>query len=61
MRKGKTLEELKEHKAKRRARMKVVYIAIALVLLLIGGYFLATRYLVIREITVSDSEYYTIL
>ena len=59
MRKGKTLEELKEHKAKRRARMKVVYIAIALVLLLIGGYFLATRYLVIREITVSDSEYYT--
>lgn len=59
MRKGKTLEELKEHKAKRRARMRAVYIILALVLLLIGGYFLATRYFVIMEITVSDSEYYT--
>lgn len=59
MRKGKTLEELKEHKERHRARMRAVYIILALVLLLIGGYFLATRYLVIKEITVSDSEYYT--
>lgn len=59
MQKGKTLEELKEHKARRRTRMRIIYIIIALVLLLAGGYFLATRYFVIREITVSDSEYYT--
>ncbi|MBQ9920898.1 MAG: FtsQ-type POTRA domain-containing protein [Clostridia bacterium] len=59
MQKGKTLEELKIHKARRRARMRVFYIILALVLVFVGGYFLATRYFVIREITVSDSEYYT--
>lgn len=59
MRKGKTLEELKEHKAKRRARMRIVYIVLVLILLIVGGYFAATRYFVINEITVSDSEYYT--
>ncbi|MBE6688232.1 MAG: FtsQ-type POTRA domain-containing protein [Ruminococcaceae bacterium] len=59
MKKGKSLEELKELREKRRARLKIMYIFLALVLVLAGGYLLATRYFVINEIIVSENEFYT--
>lgn len=58
MKKGKTLEQIKEQKQKFRARMRIVYIFLALVLMLAGAYLLMTRYFIINEITVSDSIYY---
>lgn len=59
MKKGKTLEQLREQKAKQRARLKIFYVFLALVLALSGGYLLITRYFVINEFVVSDSVYYT--
>lgn len=59
MKKGKTLEQLREQKAKQRARMKILYIFLAFVLVLSGAYLLATRFFVINEFIVSDSSYYT--
>lgn len=58
MKKGKTLEQVKEQKTKNRARMKILYIFLALVLVLSGGYLLLTRYFIIKNINVSESEYY---
>ena len=59
MKKGKSLEQIKEQKEKNRARMKILYIFLALVLVLSGGYLLLTRYFIITDFVVSESVYYT--
>ncbi|MBQ9940625.1 MAG: FtsQ-type POTRA domain-containing protein [Clostridia bacterium] len=59
MKKGKSLEQMKQYTRKQRARMKVMIFFLALVLLLVGAYFLGTRYLVINDIVISSSVYYT--
>lgn len=59
MKKGKSLEQIKEQKEKQRARMKILYIFLALLLVLSGGYLLLTRYFIINEFVVSESVYYT--
>lgn len=59
MKKGKSIEQIKQQRNRIRARMRIVYMVLALVLAVIAVYLLVTKYFIVNSVTVSDSIYYT--